>query len=142
MLKKNSICVTWIVVVLLFVLAFAFYWDYGNNYPASYTQRVQMTRLRLMALRGWVNDYYQQNNYFPDTVELEKNITDKNQSITFKEYISKDDGANIVSTELNSQGGWYYDKTTGQVKVNLTEAVGSYFRPWFYKDGDQIPSDW
>jgi len=51
-------------------------------------------------------------------------------------------GKTQVYSELNGKGGWYYDSTTGQVKVNLLQPVKHYMKFYNGPQRDDIPADW
>ncbi len=43
---------------------------------------------------------------------------------------------------LNGEGGWYYNKETGEVKLNITKPVKDYVQAYVGEIGNEIPSDW
>lgn len=60
-----------------------------------------------------------------------------------REKISSLSGNFSEHSVLNNQGGFYYNKDTGEVKLNLTEPVKSYFIICFTKTNlNEIPVDW
>ena len=59
-----------------------------------------------------------------------------------KEHISSFRGDSNEHRELNDQGGFYYNNQTGDVKINLTRPLKTYFIVYFSLRGDEIPSSW
>jgi hypothetical protein len=62
--------------------------------------------------------------------------------LPIKEYISDKKGNDNVFTELNYKGGWIYDGTTGEVRLNLMYPVKKYFRFYYGQLCNDIPSNW
>ena len=63
-------------------------------------------------------------------------------TIAFKEYISNKTGVSSEHETLNGKGGWFYDKNTGQLRVNVTKPVKEYLKIYFGKERNQVPSNW
>jgi hypothetical protein len=57
-------------------------------------------------------------------------------------YISDPNGSKQESQVLNGQGGWYYNSTAGEVRVNLDKPLFHYFRFVSGSYRKQVPSDW
>ena len=60
----------------------------------------------------------------------------------YGEYLTDTDGNKKESQVLNGQGGLFYNKETGEVKVNLTKPVKSYLHLYFGASRNDIPADW
>jgi len=58
------------------------------------------------------------------------------------EYITDIAGNSKEYPEINGKGGWYYNKDTGQLKVNLIKPVKHYLWLYFGPERNEIPSDW
>jgi hypothetical protein len=59
-----------------------------------------------------------------------------------KEFISSEEGNGKEYHDLNGHGGWYYNCSSGDVRINLTKPLKSYFRFYFKGDRNEIPSEW
>lgn len=59
-----------------------------------------------------------------------------------REWISRLRGNSTEWDVLNNKGGFYYNKHTGEVKINLTQPLKDYFIIFFGERGDEIPADW
>jgi hypothetical protein len=66
----------------------------------------------------------------------------KFDKIPFDEYISNENGETKESATLDNKGGWYYNKDTGEVKLNLTKPLKSYLPFYFGPYRNEVPSEW
>ena len=59
-----------------------------------------------------------------------------------KEYISSEEGSDQEHNTLNGKGGWYYNKETGVLVININKPLKSCFKKYYYRNRNQIPSEW
>ena len=57
-----------------------------------------------------------------------------------KEHISSEDGNGKETDAIDGTGGYYYNKVTGQVRINPTMPVRYYLGPTIRED--EITSKW
>jgi hypothetical protein len=110
-------------------------------------QEIRMTRLKVFLVRSKIDNFYNTEGRYPDTLrELEgyiKNTSDLEFNvISFKENISDPEGIETESDVLNGDGGWYYDKTKGELRLNIVQPIKYYKKFYFGKYRNDIPSDW
>jgi methyltransferase-like protein len=110
-------------------------------------QEIRMMRLKVFWVRSEIDNFYNAGGKYPNTLrELEDYI--KNTSklefdvISFKENISNPKGIKTESDVLNGKGGWYYDKTKGELRLNIVQPIKYYKKFYFGKYRNDIPSDW
>ena len=110
-------------------------------------QEIRMMRLKVFLIRSKIDDFYKAEGRYPDTLkELAGYVRNASDSesivISFKEYISNPDGVETESDIMNGEGGWYYDKTRGELRLNLVEPIKYYKKLYFGKYRNDIPSNW
>ena len=82
----------------------------------------------------------------PDFFELKEYI-EENPDLGFVELrlveniLSKADN-NIEYSVLSGEGGLFYNRNIGEIKINLTKPVKYYKKFYFAKYRNEIPSDW
>ena len=59
-----------------------------------------------------------------------------------KEWISSDDGDRRESGALDGSGGWYYNRETGELRVNLNRPLKDYAKHYYRLDRNERPCDW
>ncbi len=108
--------------------------------------RLQPTINNLGLSRRSIQFFTEQNGRFPDSLhelwEYWKNHPERREwPGPSKEFISAESNGTEHSV-LDGTGGLYYDPKTGEMKINLTKPLKSYWRFYFGKKRDQIPADW
>lgn len=113
-----------IILVFVFIFLVVFFAIRAMN-PAIYKYRISRTRTILSQIRSNINVYYENNRQYPVSLDLLKEcvLNDEN-NIYFEgdwgEYISSPEKGNYeISSELNGQGGWYYNPETGEIHIYL-----------------------
>jgi hypothetical protein len=108
---------------------------------------VALVRQELMIGRQKIQDFRRVNNRYPQSLaELEQYIA-QTQELRFAggrfvEQISTPKGNATHHERLDGTGGWYYDNTTGELRVNLTHEIKSYLPGYIASDGTERPCDW
>ncbi len=110
-------------------------------------QKIRMMRLKVFLVRSKIDNFYNVEGRYPNTLrELEEYIKNTSEPevniISFKEYISNPEGIEAESDVLNGEGGWYYDKTKGELRLNIVQPIKYYKKFYFGKYRSDIPSDW
>lgn len=112
------------------------------------------TTTRVNLGRKYIDKYHELYGKYPGSLKiLEEFIREKcmNEDLDLKriyfepgfiEYYSNPKGNTNEYKMLNGQGGWYYNRTTGELRVNLTKPVKAYIK--FYNGGhkEEVPADW
>ncbi len=110
-------------------------------------QEIRMVRLKVFLVRSKIDNFFSTKGKYPDTLkELEvylRNISGPEFNIiSFEEHISNPMGVGIESDVLNGEGGWYYDKIKGELRLNITRPIKYYKNFYFGKYRNDIPSEW
>ena len=125
----------------LLLLTLALYIELAYGWSA-YPKRIYATQANLMQLSQDVRLFNEKVGRWPSSLsELRdyEGLPEKGRA--YREYISTEDGVSTESTRLDGSGGWYYDRTSGQVRVNLNRPVQNYLRFTILRRG-QRPCDW
>jgi hypothetical protein len=128
------------IVVRLFSPA-----DTSGYDPDVAKERFIVTAGELARMRSAVEHYYESNNSYPNSLAELRKYVQENQGMVFrptdlKEHITTEEGNGRESNVLDGTGGWYYDKATGEVKLNITRPVTHYLGKNSYPK--EIPADW
>lgn len=116
------------------------------NLPDT-NQEIRMMRLKVFWVRLKIDSFYNVKGRYPNTlIELKGYIENTSESgfnvVSFKEYLSNPEGVEIESDVLNGKGGWYYDKTKGELRLNIVQPIKHYKKFYFGKYRNVTPSDW
>jgi hypothetical protein len=104
-----------------------------------------VTAGELERMRTAVEHYYQSNQSYPNSLAELRKYVQENSGMVFgptdlKEHITSYAGNGRESNVLDGTGGWFYDRATGNVKLNITRPVMHYLGPTLY--AEEIPADW
>jgi hypothetical protein len=91
-------------------------------------------------MRKGIKIYHEEKNQYPATLNELRNYLGFDKIYV---DLTSERRSNIPEyQELNGKGGYYYDKNTGEIRLNLTKPVMEYLPR--YKGGfkDEIPSSW
>jgi hypothetical protein len=141
-----------VLLVALFIL-------YSTcNY--SYSHRILNTAYSLQRAKESVEWYKNETGKYPENLKsitvyakqigvdyYEPYVSTGDIFLFLPEYhlelISSAEGNNSENAELNNDGGFYYNKETGEVKINLTEPIETYLKHYYIGPfKGQIPADW
>lgn len=114
---------------------------------ASYQSRIRSTEINLLFIRRSVRLFHEQTGNYPGSLselnEYGKKYTKEiNWYLTPGEYISKSSKQGTENKDLNGAGGLYYNPETGELKVNLTKPLKSYWKLYIGKRRNEVPADW
>ena len=105
---------------------------------------IQMQKVNLRLIRRSIGLYAEQNCKFPDSLdELNEYGSKFRDEIAW--YCHPEEAITRNSTEhsvLDGTGGLYYDPNNGDLKLNLTKPLKSYWIFYFGKKRNDVPADW
>ena len=104
-----------------------------------FDSKIRLTKLRLKGLRLEIADFRALTGSYPKSLTeireyANKDPESKLTEIQYKEFISNKGNEGKEFSVLNGEGGWFYNKNTGEVKVNLTKPLKHYFKFYFGSD--------
>ena len=134
-----------VIGTLLVTIGLGFVWTWHERY--GYRRRLGYTRSNMRLSRERIRLFNERNGRFPDSLheayeDSARNHRERrewpgpsNESIFWKPNGTE-------SSVLDGTGGLYYNPKTGELKINLTKPLKSYW--WFYfgERRNQIPADW
>ncbi|MCK4998775.1 MAG: hypothetical protein KAS23_04540 [Anaerohalosphaera sp.] len=145
MRELKKAIVLFVAIVLLVSVFFGT--RYLNSNP--YEKRIEWTQISLIAVRYDISLFYEKYGRYPDSFseikQVSINIDDTEKGFSerqYKEYISCEEGETAEVNKLDNSGGWFYNPENGEVKINLTESLHTYFPNYYYFNRNQIPSEW
>jgi len=112
-----------------------------------YDGKIPQTKFHLSLVRSDIRVFKEIEGRYPNSIaELRQYAEHDEQLFSLKElFIDFKDypQAHVPESDvLNGKGGYYYDKPTGTVRINLTQPIKHYFPFYFGADRNQIPADW
>ena len=114
---------------------------------SSYSRRLRWTKTNLALARKSASLFAEKTGRFPKTLQ-ELNEYGQNFSKELKwhfpprEAISSSRSVFSEHTILDGTGGLYYSPKTGQLKINLTRPLKSYWILYWGKGRNEVPADW
>jgi hypothetical protein len=143
MRKVKSITMIVLISFVVAISAILFvYFDVGYL-----DKRVRSTRVALQINRASINKYRELNGRWPGSFSEISSYTEQHsdgnsQMSILGETISSKYGNNTEHSVLDGIGGWFYDNTKGDIKVNINKPLKEYFHFYFGYRKDDIPSGW
>ena len=140
--RKQAFVFLFVFVGILILL---YFW---TTYTFPKVKAINLSRVRLNMIRGMITSYSEDNNKYPNSlIELKKFWIEKKSNgneidVWFFEIFTHSEGIFTESAMLDGQGGLYYKKETGEVRWNVTKPVKYYWKFYFGKGRNEIPSDW
>ena len=151
---KGSFSVLFVLVFLVFIV---FIWYNNRNY--NYSHRITNSRYYYRVLKESVEWYKKETGAYPKSLD---NITKYAKEIGVayrepgvssgdvelflpewhREFISTSEGNSTEHSELNNEGGYYYNNKTGEVKINLTQPIEAYLKGYNGIFKGHIPAGW
>jgi hypothetical protein len=116
-------------------------------YNSECDYRIRGVRASLILIRSLIKTYNDSKGKYPESIaELQKYEESEQKNYQLKIIITtfrwKGKYGIQEFNEINGNGGYYYNKTTGEVKVNLNKPVKHYLKFYFGKYRNEIPADW
>ena len=136
----------WLVITVLLVVGVGLVLT--TNEIRSYPRRLRSTKINLSFGRKCILLFADQTGKFPESLhelnEYGKKFPDKiNWRFPPKETITGHYPHILPEHNvLDGTGGLYYDPKNGELKVNLTKPLKSYWRFYFGEERDEVPADW
>jgi hypothetical protein len=107
---------------------------------------VSNTKRNLRVLRYNIAEFHTRFGSYPkslaDIAKLHASTDLQNNILKRAEFITTRDGCYTQTTELNDQGGWFYDPNAGTVQVNATKPLKDYLSFYHGPERHTRPSDW
>ncbi len=135
------------VVIFIMVLVLVVVLLAADDF-SMYQKRILWTGSELRRARSSVKWFKEETNRIPGSLKeinqyaKENSDSEFRRSLRFREYFSTSKGNSDEVDKLNGDGGWYYNKTTEEVRINITKPVRHYLKFYFGEERNQIPADW
>jgi len=148
---KSILRLRWyeIVVALLVIISLGvLYFRPRGWFNPSAARKVYTTKRSLAIIRSEILKYKDITGEYPNSLhDLCESVSQNTSEACIgphiiAERISDSNGNSREYNELNGDGGWYYDKMTGTVKVNIKNPVRQYIRSYMGSVGQEVPCDW
>ena len=127
-------------VVVIVVVPLVLVWIKNQHYQS----RIRQQRVNLFLSRRSIDLYAEQNDKFPGSLDDLNEYGNRFRSEVAwycqpKDLITRN---SIEHSVLDGTGGLYYDPNHGDLKLNLTKPLESYWIFYFGKKKNDIPADW
>ena len=131
-------------LILLFIFA---YFLVTGIYNSHCKRRILHTKHDLIEVRDWIIKFKVYKKRYPESIqELRKYVAEKQEDKSLELIYTdfKKNKQSIVNEfdTLNDRGGYYYNKATGEVRVNLTKPVKQYLKCYGGIYRDEVPAEW
>ena len=132
-----------VMIVVLILIGLAFIISYTGFYP----KRIFWTKINLTLGRRSIQLFTEQTGRFPESlqelIEYGEKFPDKvDCKGNPREFISDNYPDKSEHDVLDGTGGIYYNPKTGELKINLTKPLKSYWRLYFGERRNEVPSSW
>ena len=106
---------------------------------SHYRLRIREQKTNLLFSRRSIKLYAEKHGKFPESLDESefRDVIDWN--FHPMDLITKKSTEQSI---LNGTGGLYYDPNNGDLKLNLTEPLKSYWISYFGKKRNDVPVDW
>lgn len=143
-MKRRSL-VIWIMVASLVVLLYLvepppLEFIYRPPYKSVLFAGSSLTLTRAEIKR--FHDQFGRNPHSLQELAENEQARDDPWEASFYELLSNSRGNCTEHNIQDGTGGWYYNESTGEVRVNLDRPVRSYLYGYFGEAGGQIPANW
>ena len=116
------------------------------NMSHSYQSRIESSSINLRFARRSIRLFTEQNGRFPDSLhelnEYGEKFPDKTQYFFSPSELIAGKRNYDEHSVLDGTGGLYYNPKTGELKLNLTKPLKSYWKFYFGKKRSEVPADW
>jgi hypothetical protein len=103
------------------------------------------SEMSLSYLREQIRQYHEATGAFPSSLaQMKARFVGKpgERWGPDKEWLSTDQGNARESSVLDGSGGWYYNKETGELRLNLKQSLKHYLKHYYRRDRNERPCDW
>lgn len=104
--------------------------------------RLPNTRASLALARADIKKYRDSFGRYPPSLTEAVVALRGPSAKVWREYLSDARGCAIEHSALKGQGGWYYNETTGELRVNLKDPVRHFLSGDLGEWADQVPASW
>jgi hypothetical protein len=116
------------------------------NMNHSWQSRIRTQKVNLAFGRKSIRIFAEQNGRFPHSLyELNDYAKKSPQEIPWRfppsEFISGKSNSREHSF-LDGTGGLYYNPKTGELKLNLTRPLNSYWKLYLGEERNEVPAEW
>jgi hypothetical protein len=134
---KVALVALLLLVALLYVV---------QSERAMYPDRLIATEECLRSARLWVSSFRQDMGRFPESFEEVYRYQDSTSGKEGNRYVFVEQISTPKvlpeRTELDGTGGFFYNRQTGEIRVNLTRPLRTYWRLYYGRRRDEIPASW
>ena len=113
----------------------------------GYDMRTSLMKSSLGMMRTTIGEFKEREGRYPYSVEeVMAYLRGRPRHavagvfVDFEGRVKRGD-VNETAT-IDNTGGYYYDKESGEIKVNLTKPVKDYIPFYFGRYRDEVPSEW
>ncbi|AQT67207.1 hypothetical protein STSP2_00350 [Anaerohalosphaera lusitana] len=144
-MKANPLIVKMFFVVLAVISMGLMYVSFLRD---PYSKRIEWTTISLHLIRDNIQTFKDVNQRYPTSLkELSTQVKIDENGLFHKrenkEYISSKNGCDDEYSVLNNKGGWYYNKQTGEIKININKPLKKCFKDYYYLPSrNRVPSEW
>lgn len=128
----------WVLIALPFCIIISLY--FTDNLYQKQRGRVEATRIHLLLIRKTIEAYKEEFGNYPDSIDDVRKYA--SEDVIFFDFKDEPQSDIPEHGELNGKGGYYYNKETGEVRLNLTNPVKEYFKFYIGPRANEIPSEW
>jgi len=139
-------CLDVLIVLVIIVLLFALIiWITRPVMDINF--KVRLTKFRVGIGREEITKFKKIHGRYPICLDELEQYSANNQKIgfrgiVFKEFCSDQRGNSKECNVLNGKGGWYYNKNSGELRVNVTKPIKHYLKIYLGSLRNEIPADW
>ncbi len=150
-LFMNNLKITkpFILKIVFAVLVIVLMWFmYVSCLHDPYNKEIEWTSISLQLIRENIQKFKQTNQRYPVSLdELNNHIKNDEKNLFHKrdnkEFISDRNGCSEEHVILDGKGGWFYNKQTGEIKININKPLKTFFEKYYYLPSrNKIPSEW
>jgi hypothetical protein len=114
---------------------------------SHHNNRLINEKVRHISARREINQFKEIKGRYPNSLEevreyAKENLDDEIYGMYFVEYLSSRGGNDTEHSILNGKGGHFYDKSTGEIRINLTKELHYYLPLIGGKERNEIPAKW
>ena len=106
---------------------------------SDYRLCIREQKANLLLSRRSIRLYAEKHGKFPESLDESELRDETDWNFHPMDLITKNSTEHSI---LNGTGGLYYDPNNGDLKLNLTKPLKSYWIFYFGKKRNDVPGDW